>query len=72
MSSLKSISPPARELFSLSKSWFAIRTADGKFSILGSTKRKPKLPPGTQIKGPFRFRESAERRCLTWSTQKAA
>ncbi|HTB85992.1 MAG TPA: hypothetical protein VK742_20270 [Candidatus Sulfotelmatobacter sp.] len=59
-----------RELFTVAKHYFAIRTADGKFSILGSTKRKPKLPPGAKLKGPYRFRDSATRCCLLWSTAK--
>ena len=68
MTYLKAISPTARELLKLEKNFFAIRTADGKFSVLGSTTRQPKLPPGADCKGPFRFRETAQRRCLTWST----
>ena len=67
MSLLEAISPTSRELLKVSKNFFAIRTADGKFSVLGSTKRKPKLPPGAELKGPFRFRETAQRRCLTWN-----
>lgn len=68
MTLLEAISPTARELLQTPKSFFAIRTADGKFSVLASTVRTPQLPVGAECKGPFRFRESATRRCLTWST----
>jgi hypothetical protein len=67
MSLLEAISPTSRELLKVSKSFFAIRTADGKFSVLASTKRKPLLPPGAECKGPYRFRETAMRRCITWA-----
>jgi len=70
LSILEAISPTARELLATPKHYFALRTADGKFSVLASTKRQPQLPPGTQCRGPYRFRETALRRCLTWSTEK--
>jgi hypothetical protein len=56
MSLLEAISPTARELFALEKNHFVITTPDGQIARLASTKRKPKLPAGFKIRGPFKYK----------------
>ena len=51
---LEAISPTARELFALPPNHFVITTPDGQTARLASTKRKPKLPAGFKVRGPFK------------------
>jgi len=58
---LEAISPTSRELFALKRNHFVITTPDGQTARLASTKRKPKLPAGFKVSGPFKTKAEGQR-----------
>jgi hypothetical protein len=69
MTLLEAISLTARELFKIQPSWFAVKSPDRQFSLVTCIKRKPKLPPGFEFRGPVKTRDDAAVKALLWELE---